>query len=161
MQERTSVLPRRPEEAVALADLGTWARAWNEAHDKAKLRIRGRVVRIVLADVLTVFMGIGVGRAGDVVVETVRAFGPREASTPHGQSAYAVFQQLSQQLGRGLADGAGLGCVVGHVTAYCDLFVGRCSVCLRVVAAEGHVPCVVRWWDGAGWRSEHAGCGRG
>ena len=156
-QERPTVLPRRPEPPVPLEELGAWAAAWNAAHGgTAVLRIRGRVVRVVLVDVLTAYLGIGTGPDGAVIVETVRAFGAREAG--HGESAFTVFQQLSQQLGRGLA--GGLAAVVGHVLAYGDLFVGRCEVCGRVVSAEGHVPCVVRWFDGSGWRAEHAGCGR-
>lgn len=153
------MLPRRREPDVPLAELGSWARAWNETH-AAKMRIKGRVVRLALGDVMTVYMGIGVGKAGEVVVETVRAFGPREATGGHGQSVFGVFAQVSQQLGRGLegAGAGGLATVAGHVLAYGDLFVRRCGVCGRVVSHEGHVPCVVRWWDGGAWVGEHAGC---
>ncbi|KJA27771.1 hypothetical protein HYPSUDRAFT_197931 [Hypholoma sublateritium FD-334 SS-4] len=155
---RAAAPARRPEDAVPLAELGAWGTAWNAAHATAALRIRGRVVRIALADVLTAYLGIGVAADGAVVVETVRVFGAREAGL--GESAFGVFRAVSQQLGRGLAGGAGLAAVAGHVVAYGDLFEGPCTVCGRVVAAEGHVPCVVRRWDGAGWRAEHAGCGR-
>ncbi|KAF9484464.1 hypothetical protein BDN70DRAFT_928340 [Pholiota conissans] len=157
----TVLLPRRPEPAVPLGELGAWARAWNETHATAKMRIKGRVVRLALADVMTVYMGVGVGRAGEVVVETIRAFGPREGGGGRGESKYEVYGTVSQQLGRGLEGGDGgdgLGTVAGHVLAYADLFVRRCGVCGRVVSHEGHVPCVVRWWDGRTWAGAHAGC---
>jgi hypothetical protein len=143
-----------------MENLGEWARAYNETHAN-KIRIRGRLLRLAMVDVMTVYMGIGIGGDGCVVVETIRAFGPREQTTGHGQSRYAVYQQLSQQLGKMLEGGgelAGLAAVAGAVDGYSDLFVRACRVCGRVVGSEGHVPAVVRVWTSEGWAAEHLGC---
>jgi hypothetical protein len=52
----------------------------------------------------------------------------------------------------------------GVLCAYEGLFVDRCTVCERVLSAEGHVPPVVRIW-GEGdkeregqWEARHVGC---
>ncbi|KAF8972957.1 hypothetical protein BDZ97DRAFT_1649446 [Flammula alnicola] len=155
----TSLLPSTLEEGITMERLGDWARAWN-AGNRSKIRIRGRIIRLAMGDVMTVYMGIGIGRKGEVAVETIRAFGPREIVLGHGQSGYAVYQQVSQQLGKMLEQEGQvkLQTMVELVMAYQDLFVRRCDVCGRVVSNEGHVPCVVRIFDGKGWRAEHVGC---
>ncbi|KDR75410.1 hypothetical protein GALMADRAFT_1333804 [Galerina marginata CBS 339.88] len=155
----TTVLPVCSEDAVKMEQLGAWARAYNAAH-KNKIRIRGDMVRLAIPDVMTVYMGVGRGEGDRVVVETIRAFGPREQMEGHGQSGYTVYQELSQQMNKMLemAGQAKLQQAVGLVEAYEDVFVGRCAVCGRVVAGEGHVPGVVRRWTGSGWAGEHIGC---
>ena len=143
-----------------MENLGEWARAYNETHTN-KIRIRGRLLRLAMADVMTVYMSIGIDGDGCVVVETIRAFGPREQTTGHGQSRYTVYQQLSQQLGKMLEGGrelAGLAAVAGAVGGYSDLFVRACRVCGRLVGSESHVPAVVRVWTSEGWAAEHLGC---
>lgn len=168
------MLPSCDEEAVTMERLGEWARGYNARHAH-KIRMRGRVLRMAIADVMTVYMGIGTGDGNRVVVETIRAFGPREkvgtgylpqtdAETAqgagHGESRYTVYQQVSQQLHRVLeAEGlerVQLQTVARLVAGYADLFLARCAVCERVVSGE--VPAVVRRWTGAGWRAEHIGC---
>jgi len=153
-RERTA-LPA--SENVKMENVGEWARTYNETHTN-KIRIRGRLVRLAMAEVMTVYMGIGEDADGCVVVETIRAFGPREQMTGQGQSRYAVYQQLSQQLGKMLEGGAGLAGVAEMVGGYSDLFVRACRVCGRVVGTEGHVPAVVRVWTPDGWAAEHVGC---
>ncbi|KAF8160992.1 hypothetical protein B0H34DRAFT_673052 [Crassisporium funariophilum] len=154
----TSLLPEATEEAVGMDQLGQWASEYNRAN-KNKLRIRGSVVRFSIPDVMTVYMTVG--GAGRVVVETIRVFGPREQKGQHGQSGYAVYQQLTQQLGSVLEKerDASFQGVVGLLGVYSDLFILRCSVCGRVVSGEGHVPPVVRWYcSGNGWMGRHVGC---
>ena len=144
---------------MKMENVGEWARSYNETHTH-KIRIRGRLVRLAMADVMTVYMGIGVDGDGNVVVETIKAFGPREQTTGQGQSRYAVYQQLSQQLAKMLegSGGGGLAGVAEIVGGYSDLFVRACRVCGRVVENEGHVPAVVRIWTPEGWAAEHVGC---
>lgn len=154
-RERTA---QPASENVKMENVGEWARMYNETHTN-KIRIRGRLVRLAMAEVMTVYMGIGVDGNGCVVVETIKAFGPREDTTGQGQSRYAVYQQLSQQLGK-IVEGGGGGGLAGMaeiVGGYSDLFVRACRVCGRVVETEGHVPAVVRVWTAEGWAAEH-GC---
>ena len=178
---RSSLLPGCEEAAVTMEGLGEWARAYN-ASSAHKLRVRDGMLRLAMGDVMTVYMGIGRGDGGRVVVETIRAFGPREKverpffsdlvrlmtvlqGDGHGESRYAVYQQVTQQL-HAMLEEEGLEKVklqsaVALVDSYADLFVSRCVVCERVVSAEGHVPAVVRWWTGGGWRKRHIGCAIG
>jgi hypothetical protein len=50
--------------------------------------------------------------------------------------------------------------------SYSGLFIERCTVCERVLSAEGHIPPVVRIWtlddkDGNGkWEPRHITCSR-
>ncbi|PPQ64989.1 hypothetical protein CVT26_015698 [Gymnopilus dilepis] len=94
---RSSLLPGCEEAAVTMEGLGEWARAYN-ASNAHKLRVRDGMLRLAMGDVMTVYMGIGRGDGGRVVVETIRAFGPREKGDGHGESRYAVYQQVTQQL---------------------------------------------------------------
>ena len=60
-----------------MSDIGVWAHEYNKMNT-SKIRIRGKLVRYTIPDVMTVYMGIGGDVDGDVVVETIRVFGPRE-----------------------------------------------------------------------------------
>ncbi|CAA7259265.1 unnamed protein product [Cyclocybe aegerita] len=159
-RKRTSFVRPATEEGVKMEGLGEWAREFNRTHDKSKLRIRERLLRLTVEDVMTVFLGIGASADGRVRVETIRAFGAREKPQAHGESGYSVFQQLTQQLGKvvEVESGATLQTIVELVESYDVVFVARCVLCGRVVSSEGHVPCVVRRWNGSGWDAEHIGC---
>ena len=60
-----------------MSDIGDWAHEYNKMNQN-KIRIRGKLVRYTIPDVMTVYMGIGRDSDEEVVVETIRVFGPRE-----------------------------------------------------------------------------------
>ena len=60
-----------------MSDIGHWALEYNKKNTN-KIRIRGKLVRYTIPDVMTAYMGIGGNGNEDVVVETIRVFGPRE-----------------------------------------------------------------------------------
>lgn len=75
-----TVLKESKEEGVKMCDIGKWALEYNKMN-KNKIRIQGRLVRYTIPDVMTVYMGIGGEGEEDVVVETIRVFGPREQAS--------------------------------------------------------------------------------
>jgi len=151
-----SVFADVAEAGVRMEALAEWARGFN-AQQVCKLRMRENVLRLSIPDVMIVYMGYG-ERNGLVQVETIRVVGPREKTS--SQSAYTVFQQLSQQLAKVLESevDAKLQSVVGLLVGYGELFISRCAVCGRVVSQEGHVPAVDRRWEAGGWEWRHVGC---
>ena len=70
-------LEETEEKGVKISDIGEWAHEYNKINTN-KIRIRGKLVRYTIPDVMTVYMGIGGDDDEDVVVETIRVFGPRE-----------------------------------------------------------------------------------
>jgi len=72
-----SLLKETKEKGVKMSDIGVWAHEYNKMNTN-KIRIRGKLVRYTIPDVMTVYMGIGGEANEDVVVETIRVFGPRE-----------------------------------------------------------------------------------
>lgn len=79
-KETTSVKETK-EKGVKMSDIGVWAHEYNKTNTN-KIRIRGKLVRYTIPDVMTVYMGIGGDGDEDVVVETIRVFGPREQVSP-------------------------------------------------------------------------------
>ncbi len=154
----TSAFPPNVAEAgIKMEGLGAWARQFNKTH-KCKLRIQGEVIRLTIPDVMTVYMSFGV-EEGEIRVETIRVFGPREGKGGrYGQSGHTVFQLVTQQLGKVLEEGVKLQNLIELVAGYDTLFISGCRVCGRVVSAEGHVPAVVRRWEGGEWIGEHVTC---
>lgn len=75
--KETSFLKETKEKGVKMSDIGVWAYEYNKTN-RNKIRIRGKLVRYTIPDVMTVYMGIGGETEEDVVVETIRVFGPRE-----------------------------------------------------------------------------------
>lgn len=75
--KETFFLKETKEKGVKMADIGVWAHEHNKMNTN-KIRIRGKLVRYTIPDVMTVYMGIGGDGDEDVVVETIRVFGPRE-----------------------------------------------------------------------------------
>ena len=75
--KETSFLKETKEKGVKMSDIGVWAYEYNKSN-RNKIRIRGKLVRYTIPDVMTVYMGIGGDGDEDVVVETIRVFGPRE-----------------------------------------------------------------------------------
>ena len=75
--KETSFLKETKEKGVKMSDIGVWALEYNKTN-RSKIRIRGKLVRYTIPDVMTVYMGIGGDADEDVVVETIRVFGPRE-----------------------------------------------------------------------------------
>jgi tryptophanase len=75
--KETFFLKETKEKGVKMSDIGIWAHEYNKMNTK-KIRIRGKLVRYTIPDVMTVYMGIGGEANEDVVVETIRVFGPRE-----------------------------------------------------------------------------------
>jgi hypothetical protein len=73
----TFFLKETKEKGVKMSDIGVWAHEYNKMNTN-KIRIRGKLVRYTISDVMTVYMGIGGDADEDVVVETIRVFGPRE-----------------------------------------------------------------------------------
>jgi len=151
--------PPVAEAGIKMEGLGAWARQFNKTH-KCKLRILGEVIRLTIPDVMTVYMSFGVEEEGDVRVETIRVFGPREGKGgAYGQSGHTVFQLVTQQLGKVLEEAVKLQDVIELVAGYDTLFISGCRVCGRVVSAEGHVPAVVRRRRESGeWIGEHVTC---
>ncbi|KAF9529302.1 hypothetical protein CPB83DRAFT_277985 [Crepidotus variabilis] len=158
----TSIFPLLAEEGVKMEGLVDWARAFNRTQD-CKLRIQDKVLRLSVPEIMTTYMSFGVVEDRQIVVETIRVFGSREAKGgPHGQSGYTAFQQLSQELGKVLEqERVKLQSLVDLVISYSSLFITGCRVCGRVVSSERHVPAVVRRWENDGWVSEHVSCSDG
>jgi hypothetical protein len=75
--KETFFLKETKEKGVKMSDIGVWAHEYNKVNTN-KIRIRGKLVRYTIPDVMTVYMGIGGDGDEDVVVETIRVFGPRE-----------------------------------------------------------------------------------
>ena len=73
----TFSLKETKEKGVKMSDIGDWAHEYNKMN-RNKIRIRGKLVRYTIPDVMTVYMGIGGDGDEDIVVETIRVFGPRE-----------------------------------------------------------------------------------
>lgn len=76
-KETTFLKETSKEKGVGMSDIGVWAQEYNKTNTN-KIRIRGKLVRYTIPDVMTVYMGIGGDAEEDVVVETIRVFGPRE-----------------------------------------------------------------------------------
>ena len=75
-----TVFKESKEKGVKMCDIGKWALEYNKMN-KNKIRIQGKLVRYTIPDVMTVYMGIGGEGEEDVVVETIRVFGPREQAS--------------------------------------------------------------------------------
>ena len=75
--KETFFLKETKEKGVKMSEIGEWAHEYNKTK-RNKIRIRGKLVRYTIPDVMTVYMGIGGDTDEDVVVETIRVFGPRE-----------------------------------------------------------------------------------
>ena len=75
--KETFLLKETKEKGVKMSDIGNWAHEYNKKSTN-KIRIRGKLVRYTIPDVMTAYMGIGGDDGEDVVVETIRVFGPRE-----------------------------------------------------------------------------------
>ena len=78
--KETFSLKETKEKGVKMSDIGVWAHEYNKMNIN-KIRIRGKLVRYTIPDVMTVYMGIGGDAEEDVVVETIRVFGPREQAS--------------------------------------------------------------------------------
>jgi len=159
-----SVFPPLAEAAVKMEGLAEWARAFNR-NSQCKVRIQGRLLRVTLPDIMTVYMTVGAAHDQDVGVETIRVLGPREGRRgAYGESEYTVFRLVSQQLATVLEAEQGraqLQNVMALVCSYSSLFISPCHVCGRVIPAESHVPAVVRRWEGGVWIGEHVTCSVG
>lgn len=158
-----SVFPPVPEEPVKMEGLPEWARQFNKTHT-SKLRLRGNVLRLTIPDIMIAYLSFGVIQNNQILVETIRVFGPREAKGgPHGQSGCTVFQLLSQELGKILEqeENIKLQSLVELIDGYSTLFITPCRVCGRVVSSERHVPAIVRRWENENWTSEHVSCTEG
>ena len=159
-----SVFPPLVEAGVKMEGLAEWAREFNRTHRQCKVRIRGQLLRVIISDIMTVYMTFGASPEHEVNVETIRVLGPREARRgPYGQSQYTVFKLVSQQLATVLEAEQEIGCVklqnmMALVASYSSLFISPCHVCGRVIPAESHVPAVVRRWEGGDWIGEHVTC---
>ena len=75
--KETVFLKETKEKGVKMSDIGVWAHEYNKMNTN-KIRIRGKLMRYTIPDVMTVYMGIGGDADEDVLVETIRVFGPRE-----------------------------------------------------------------------------------
>ena len=73
--KETSFLKETKEKGVKMSDIGVWAYEYNK-RNRNKIWIQGRLVRYMIPDVMTVYMGIGGEGEEDVVVETICVFWP-------------------------------------------------------------------------------------
>lgn len=105
-----------------------------------------------------------------LIVETISIYGPREKKTPQTQSDFTVYQCLSQHMGKMLQLQAqsALQSILELLESYDGLFIEKCTVCERVLSAEGHIPPVVRVWTAnekgpasGKWQPMHIMCQQG
>ena len=75
--KETFFVKETKEKGVKMSNIGVWAHEYNKMNVN-KIRIRGKLVRYTIPDVMIVYMGIGGDADEEVVVETIRVFGPRE-----------------------------------------------------------------------------------
>ncbi|PFH51988.1 hypothetical protein AMATHDRAFT_96428, partial [Amanita thiersii Skay4041] len=125
------------------------------------------ILHFAIPDVLSAFLSL-VCKQGShfLAVETVSVFGPRESKTPQTQSEFTVFQYLTQQISKVLQfEMQPLQSIVELLEGYDGLFIERCTVCGRVLSAEGHIPPMVRTWanddketSGGKWEPRHVTC---
>ncbi|KAF8647064.1 hypothetical protein AX16_006899 [Volvariella volvacea WC 439] len=168
-----------PEEGVIrqvqVEDLPELVRDFNRNSKLCKLHIwhkypgmkseKPETLRLLIPNVLIAYIHLDGGsplRAASVVV-----FGSREQKPPYAQSDYLVFQSLTQHIVRMLEQepSVSLSNLLGLVCSYEGLFVDRCTICDRILSAEGHVPPVVRKWvegekegQEGRWTARHSGC---
>ena len=86
----SSLLKETKEKGIKMSDIGVWAHEYNKTNTN-KIRIQGKLVRYTIPDVMTVYMGIGGDADEDVVVETIRVFGPREQVSQISNNIYSDF----------------------------------------------------------------------
>jgi len=125
------------------------------------------IVRFTIRDVLTAFITLSYSDGNSVLItHTVTAFGPREQKSPHSQSDYTVYQNLSQQIAKMVQSHRRVSFqnLMNLLCSYSGLFVDRCTTCQRVLSIEGHVPPVSRIWLDSGtdktglWQPRHIIC---
>ncbi|ETW80619.1 hypothetical protein HETIRDRAFT_319541, partial [Heterobasidion irregulare TC 32-1] len=134
------------------------------------------LLRFVIPDVLKAFIVLGhyedpkedrSQKYDDrpLLIETVTAFGARERKPPHSQSDYQVFLKLSQYIARMVQSAPRISfqCFMEMLVTYEGLFETQCTVCQRVLSAEGSIPPVARVWrarEGAEgvWDPRHVTC---
>jgi len=107
------------------------------------------IVRFTIQDVLTAFVTLSYSDDNPILItEAVTAFGPREMKSPHSQSDYVVYQNLSQQIAKMVQSHPRVSFqnLMDLLCSYSGIFVDRCTSCQRVLSVEGHVPPVGRIW---------------
>ncbi|KAF8348104.1 hypothetical protein F5887DRAFT_630182 [Amanita rubescens] len=177
-QRRSLVFPldNATHEPITAHRLVDYIRNFNEKH-QSKLHLWAHVphqdalnppvtLRFFIPDVLVAFLSLNYSQVDrNVIVETISIFGPREKKAPHTQSEFMVYKCLTQQIGKmlQLRTQLSLQCIVELLGAYSGLFIERCTMCERVLSAEGHIPPVVRiWTEGSGkWEPRHITCRQG
>ncbi len=158
---KLSLFPESPP----CTDLRELILGWNKEHTSCRAAFyrarRGdtsdKVIVVKVKDVMTAYLMVGGGRDGDVVVEAISVFGPREIGAgPFSSSSFEVFRIVSERVGGILRAGAAVSGVLSLLESYSGLFVSGCSACGRILSAEGHVP-VDRIWGGE-WAAKHVAC---
>ncbi|KAJ7594839.1 hypothetical protein C8J56DRAFT_450169 [Mycena floridula] len=172
-----SLFPPTNESPLEIDGLEEYIRQFNKSHP-ARLHIWTSTsgtpklespvaLRFAMLDVFTAYVALGYSRERPVLIlETVAVFGPRERRSPHSQSEYLVFQQLSQQLATMIQSEprVSVQTFMSLLLSYQGLFIDHCTSCKRVLSSEGHVPPVVRIWtedgekEGISWQPRHVAC---
>ncbi|KXN90209.1 hypothetical protein AN958_04699 [Leucoagaricus sp. SymC.cos] len=104
---------------------GTKLHIWQRAVDEPRTD-RPKLLRFTIPDVVTVYISIGYqGPNGNILIENMTAFAPREKKAPHLQSEYTVFQTLSQQFARVLHSHSGI--ALQSLMVSCDYWIWTAS----------------------------------
>ncbi|RXW12391.1 hypothetical protein EST38_g13462 [Candolleomyces aberdarensis] len=160
-----------PAPPLYAEDLVRYAREFNKTQQSCRLHIwektRGRredasrILRFTIPDVLIAYLTLGYSSADKTaIVQMLSAFGPRERKAPHSQSAYGVYQALSQEIAKMMEaeERVSVGDVVQLLCRYEDLFIEPCLSCGRVMSAEGYAPPIVRVWRDGVLEKRHVTC---
>ncbi|KZP34294.1 hypothetical protein FIBSPDRAFT_771790 [Athelia psychrophila] len=122
---------------------------WSPRNQDAKQLCNPVILRFTIRDVLTAFVTLGFTDDDTVLVtQTATAFGPRERKSPHSQSDYIAYQNLSQQISHMIQSypRVSFQSIMSLLRSYSGIFVDQCTLCQRVLSVEGHVPPVARLW---------------
>ncbi|KZV61766.1 hypothetical protein PENSPDRAFT_670804 [Peniophora sp. CONT] len=134
------------------------------------------LLRVRLPDVLTAYITLDIPSSEDgsskplrdrtLTVAHVAIFGARERLPPHSQSAFLVFQKMSQHILSMVQSAPTVppGVLADMLVTYQGVFSASCVACERILSQEGYLPPIARIWrepngDGAGsWESRHVTC---
>ncbi|VDB89264.1 unnamed protein product [Peniophora sp. CBMAI 1063] len=182
-------MPTPPPPPTTIATVPQLVRDFNTKHGRAaQMRIfipSGSkppattppiTLRVRLPDVLTAYITLDTPSSEDgsskplrdrtLTVAHVATFGARERVPPHAQSAYIVFQKMSQHIISMVQSAPTVppGVLADMLVAYQDMFATICVACERLLSQEGFMPAVARIWrepngDGTGkWEARHVTC---
>ncbi|KAF5370707.1 hypothetical protein D9758_002072 [Tetrapyrgos nigripes] len=96
------------EDRLKVAELEEYIRRFNMEHP-SRLEVwrptrnggteaDATVLRMRIKDVLTAYVTAGTAEDGEMMVESIVCFGPRETGSPHGESSYEVYRAMSEWL---------------------------------------------------------------